>query len=636
MLILWALRPFFIVHDRRFGTPWNSVAGRARCAVLRVAAPVALILLTVLASAAVPPALPYQGHVKVGGRAFEGTGLFKFALVDASARSVWSQDGTSVDGAEPSAHVSLPLKRGVFSVALGDTSVPGMSALTPGWSSAEGLALRIWFSDGTNAFERLTPDRAIGSVPFAVRSEAAGTVESIPEGLIQERHLPSALVDRVNAFRTELDGVSNILRLRLEATNSALSARLDALEVRVDGLERGLAGVSNLLHAPFNPFTPVMAIDPEEPSLIAQGYQMFLSFPAPGWTNAATANAPGARYGHTAVWTGSDWIIWGGFSSPTAFATSGARYTPEVDQWQSLSPLNAPSSRGSHTAVFTGTEMLVWGGSDSSAYFANGARFNTSTLRWSALATSGAPAARDGHVAVWTGSRMVVWGGQDADGLRNDGGIYDPSNNSWTPLNLPNPPEARVGATAVWIGDRALIWGGDGETGALQTGAQLLCNASGIPTSWRSMSTTGAPSPRSGHSAVWNTAVMLIWGGQQNGVFYGDGAAYDPVRDLWTAMAADNAPTPRAWHNAVWVGKEMVLVGGEGLAGSLATSAAYDGLMNRWRSLPGTGQPQARSLATALWSGTDVFVFGGRASGKAVTALQKLSLQPAWYLFRKP
>jgi hypothetical protein len=624
------------VVNHRFDHLDHPARRRICTAAVRAVVAAVLLLARPALTAAVPPALPYQGHVKVGGRAFEGTGLFKFVLLDGTSRSVWSQDGTSVAGSEPAGHVSLPLKRGVFSVGLGDTGVANMSALGEGWSSAEGLALRIWFSDGTNAFERLAPDRPIGSVPFAVRSDVAGTVEAIPEGLIQERHLPTALVGKVNAFRTELDGVSNVLRQTLESTNALLVARVAALEARVDGLELGLAGVSNLLHAPFNPFTPVMAIDPEEPSLIAQGYQMFLSFPAPGWTNAASANAPGARYGHTAVWTGTDYILWGGYSSPTAFATSGARYTPEVDQWQALSPLNAPASRGGHTAVFTGTEMLVWGGSDSSTFFANGARFNASTLRWSSLATVGAPAGRDGHVAVWTGTRMVVWGGQDADGLRNDGGVYDPSNNTWTPLTLPNPPEARVGATVVWTGDRALLWGGDGEAGPLNTGAQLMCNASGIPTSWQAITTTAAPAARSGHAAVWNTAHMLIWGGQQNGVFLSDGVAYDPIRDRWTPMASEGAPAARAWHNAVWVGKEMVVVGGEGLAGSLATSAAYDALMDRWRQLPGTGQPQARSLATAFWSGTDVFVFGGRAGGKAVASLQKLSLQPAWYLFRKP
>ena len=30
------------------------------------------------------------------------------------------------------------------------------------------------------------------------------------------------------------------------------------------------------------------------------------------WTATSTSNAPSARYGHTAVWTGSEMIVWGG------------------------------------------------------------------------------------------------------------------------------------------------------------------------------------------------------------------------------------------------------------------------------------------------------------------------------------
>jgi hypothetical protein len=32
------------------------------------------------------------------------------------------------------------------------------------------------------------------------------------------------------------------------------------------------------------------------------------------WTATTTGNAPTARVGHTAVWTGSEMIVWGGFS----------------------------------------------------------------------------------------------------------------------------------------------------------------------------------------------------------------------------------------------------------------------------------------------------------------------------------
>ena len=64
-------------------------------------------------SNAVPPVLNYAGQVTVNGEAFDGVGLFKFALVNADGTTTyWSNDGTSVDGSEPQASVSVPVNGG--------------------------------------------------------------------------------------------------------------------------------------------------------------------------------------------------------------------------------------------------------------------------------------------------------------------------------------------------------------------------------------------------------------------------------------------------------------------------------------------------------------------------------------------
>ena len=63
----------------------------------------------------------------------------------------------------------------------------------------------------------------------------------------------------------------------------------------------------------------------------------------------------------TAVWTGTEMIIWGGVFDTTG-ASAGGRYNPATDSWTPTSTINAPSGREDHTAVWTGTEMIVWGG----------------------------------------------------------------------------------------------------------------------------------------------------------------------------------------------------------------------------------------------------------------------------------
>ncbi len=70
-----------------------------------------------------------------------------------------------------------------------------------------------------------------------------------------------------------------------------------------------------------------------------------------------------------------------------------------------------PTGRTDHTAVWTGSEMIVWGGVNGMALLNTGGRYNPSTDSWTATSTTNAPAGRDAHTAVWTGSEMIVWGG---------------------------------------------------------------------------------------------------------------------------------------------------------------------------------------------------------------------------------
>jgi hypothetical protein len=80
------------------------------------------------------------------------------------------------------------------------------------------------------------------------------------------------------------------------------------------------------------------------------------------WAATTTANAPSRRKNNTAVWTGSEMIVWGGYRSGPFGTNSGGRYNPGTDSWAATSTFNAPDRRLSHTAIWTGSEMVVWGG----------------------------------------------------------------------------------------------------------------------------------------------------------------------------------------------------------------------------------------------------------------------------------
>jgi hypothetical protein len=129
------------------------------------------------------------------------------------------------------------------------------------------------------------------------------------------------------------------------------------------------------------------------------------------WAPTITTNAPTTRGDHTAVWTGSEMIVWGG----CCFWNTGGRYNPSTDTWTATSIINAPSERFLHTAVWTGSEMVVWGGlNPNTGVLLSGGRYNPGTDSWTATSTTNAPTARFSLTAVWAGSEMIVWGGMMA------------------------------------------------------------------------------------------------------------------------------------------------------------------------------------------------------------------------------
>ena len=62
------------------------------------------------------------------------------------------------------------------------------------------------------------------------------------------------------------------------------------------------------------------------------------------WRDVSTTNAPSARSGHVAVWTGTEMIVWGGWGggSPSNTLNDGGRYNPATDRW---TPRSRPPAR---------------------------------------------------------------------------------------------------------------------------------------------------------------------------------------------------------------------------------------------------------------------------------------------------
>src|SRR5438105_5010274 len=267
------------------------------------------------------------------------------------------------------------------------------------------------------------------------------------------------------------------------------------------------------------------------------------------WTATSLINAPVARSAHTAVWTGSEMIVWGGYNGSSFFNTGG-RYDPGTDSWTATSTTNAPADRERHTAVWTGTEMIVWGGTPGGFSGLNtGGRYNPNTDSWTATSTTNAPAGRFGHTAVLTDSEMIVWGGFGGFPL-NTGGRYDPGSNSWTATTTTNAPAARYSYPAVWIGSQ-----------------------------------------------------MIVWGATDNTSYFNTGGRYNPGTDSWTATSIINAPGGRAYPTAVWTGSQMIVWGGFFPRGPLNTGGRYCAAVATPTPTP-TSSPTATSTPTPTASPT--------------------------------
>ena len=125
--------------------------------------------------------------------------------------TLWSNDGTSNAGGEPTAAVALPVTNGLYAVALGDTALANMTTVPASVFATDGpfppgpfiggpkdIRLRVWFDDGVHGFQQLTPDQPMNSAPFAYLAgnvqDGAITSAKIQSGAVALNHIAEGAV----------------------------------------------------------------------------------------------------------------------------------------------------------------------------------------------------------------------------------------------------------------------------------------------------------------------------------------------------------------------------------------------------------------------------------------------------------
>ena len=181
------------------------------------------------ATAQVPGLLNYQGKISVGAVPFQGQGSFKFALVNADgSESFWSNDGSSTAGGEPAKAVTLPVAGGLYSLQLGDTALPNMTGKVPASALANAeVFLRIWFNDGVNGYQKLSPDKRIASVAYAM---IAGDLDANGRAAVQS-------AAQAGADKAVQDAVSTAAKV--SAANVKLQKQVDDLAAAIQDPQKG-------------------------------------------------------------------------------------------------------------------------------------------------------------------------------------------------------------------------------------------------------------------------------------------------------------------------------------------------------------------------------------------------------------
>lgn len=178
------------------------------------------------------------------------------------------------------------------------------------------------------------------------------------------------------------------------------------------------------------------------------------------WTIGANSPLPDKLWSANPwVWTGRELLVASGDHSTPGAAFHAIAYDPATDQWRTLA--DAPlAPRNLAASVWTGSEWLVWGGNDDTDDFADGAAYDPATDSWRPLPESPLSARR--VPAVWTGTEMLVTAGAsggDATGngefAHSDGAAYDPVTDTWR--SIAEGP-AHPGFAPLWTGRLLLLF----------------------------------------------------------------------------------------------------------------------------------------------------------------------------------
>ena len=545
-------------------------------------------LLLALRAEGVPAVLNYAGQVAVNGEAFEGSGQFKFALVNTDGTTTyWSNDGKSVNGSEPQGSIQVSVNGGLYSILLGNTAIQGMNALDPTiFQQHSDSKLRVWFSDGVNGFQQLTPDRSFASVPYAfsaqsaISADMANTAIAVQNGAITKTMLNQVILNDLNRTITK-EMLSQDIK---DDLNRTIGVSQLSSEVRAD-LNRTI--IKSMLS---------QEVLDELNSSSADGGVV------PGSLLAVPRNQA-APSGYSLYQSGEPKdLVWeekASFSDARGFLGAMLQESPD----------NLIYAIGGHVNPSTSFNKVE--------------AYNPNTDSWSVKANLSETSF--GQATTSFDSKIYVMGGYDLSKVE----IYDPSSNQWS-LGTQIPIATRY-ASSVSLNSKIFILGGRQSPSTI---LNKVYSFDSVQNSWTEKA--HLQTPRAGHrSVVFNGQIWVIGGSNLSDVFKSV-EIYDHVNDAWS-YGPDLMINRQGFSCWTW-GNKLFLAGGFNETGILDSIEVYDNDSGAWRIYGTLPTPNKYSMATVL--NNKIYLYGGEIndavySNKLYAADLNASVSGLFDLYRK-
>ena len=290
------------------------------------------------------------------------------------------------------------------------------------------------------------------------------------------------------------------------------------------------------------------------------------------------------RVGASGVWTGSEVLVWGGlwypsfFFGPIRYRRSGNAYDPANDSWRRI-PASPIVGRYRHVAAWTGSEMLVWGGFTDGRGRRRGAAYRPDTNRWRPMARSPLPWT-SGTVSVMTEDEWII-----GVTIRREVhfAAYDPAEDSWRLLPTIPEPMTRENSLA-WTGTELILVNSQDRMVRLPEGADAWIDSTDMPLDvneivWTGRELLGLPNAFGAHPLARYVAeedtwvdvpgpvlerASMLWAGDHL-IVRGQGPdlAFDPATGQWLELDWPEDPAvAREDHVSVWTDHGLFQWGG--------------------------------------------------------------------------